>query len=116
MADHGIPDSPRFSHTALFGGRGQVDVWDLLRGRAAPPFAAVLRCRLAAGGHVGRHVQEHHPELIIGIDGDGEARVDGTHHALTGGAAVHLPLGSVLEIVNRSDSAPLDYFIIKAHA
>ena len=98
----------------LFGGRGEVRVTDLLGTRAAPPFAAVLVCELAPDGVVGAHRQQEHPELVIGLGGDGEATVDGVLHQLGPGDVVHLPLGSVLALRNRSDAEPLRYLIVKA--
>jgi quercetin dioxygenase-like cupin family protein len=105
----GTPDT----RTALFGGRGDVRVWSLLDTRAEP-FTAILSCELSPGGSVGAHVQEHFPEVVIGVEGDGQATVNGTGHALGAGDVVHLPLGSVLAIENRSADAPLRYLIIKA--
>lgn len=99
---------------ALFGGRGQVLVWDLLDGASAPPFTAVLSCELAEGGHVGSHRQAHDPEIVIGLEGCGEVRVDGQARPFGPGAVVHLPLGSTLEITNERQDAPLRYLIVKA--
>lgn len=107
--DHGPCDV----RPALFGGRGEVRVWDLLGGRAAPPFAAVLGCELTGRGSVGRHRQEHHAEIVVGVDGDGRAKVNGVEHRLGVGDVVHLPLGAVLEIENAGDQ-PLRYLIVKA--
>ena len=90
----GIPGHAPFVQRDLFGGRGDVHVWDLLRGAPAPPFSAVLRCRLAPGGRVGRHVQQHHPEVVLVLAGAGEARVDGNAVALVSGVVVHLPLAA----------------------
>ncbi len=100
----------------LFGGRGTVQVWNLLAEfeRAPEPFTAVLSCELDPGGSVGRHVQEQFPELVIGLAGDGEARVDGAARPLGPGDVVHLPRGAVLELHNRSDADALRYLIIKA--
>jgi quercetin dioxygenase-like cupin family protein len=102
--------------TALFGGTGDVKVWNLLAEHdAAPhPFTAVLSCELDPGGHVGRHVQQHFPEIVVGLSGDGEAWVDGKPTSLGEGDVVHLPLGSTLELRNHSNVAPLAYLIIKA--
>lgn len=102
-----------FPQRALFGGEGAVTVWDLLGGSAAPPFTAVLSCELDPRGSVGRHVQEEYAEIVIGLEGDGEATVDGEARELGPGDVVHLPLGAVLSIANRGD-APLRYLIIKA--
>lgn len=101
---------------ALFGGTGDVRVWNLLADHpVAPlPFTAVLSCELDPGGHVGRHAQQHFPEIVVGLSGEGEALVDGKPNALCEGDVVHLPLGSTLELRNRSDVAPLAYLIIKA--
>jgi quercetin dioxygenase-like cupin family protein len=103
---------------ALFGGTGDVRVWNLLADHdAAPhPFTAVLSCELDPGGHVGRHVQQHFPEIVVGLSGEGEAFVDGEPAPLGEGDVVHLPLGSTLELRNRSSTAPLAYLIIKARA
>ena len=99
--------------TDLFGGRGEVRVASLLAGEA-PPFTAVLWCELAPGGSVGPHVQEEFPEMVIGLDGDGSATVDGRVEPLVPGSAVYLPLGSVLSIENRAKEASLQYLIVKA--
>lgn len=109
---HGLPGVSE----NLFGGTGQVLVWDLLQGRSAPPFTAVLSCRLEAGGSVGRHVQQAHPEIVIGLTGHGEIRVNGRASPFGPGAVVHLPLGHTLEIVNGSNETPLGYLIVKAEA
>lgn len=103
-----------FVQSSLFGGTGDVLIWDLLGRQSAPPFSAALRCELAPGGLVGAHRQEHHPEIIIGLSGTGTATVDGTPHDLVSGSLVHLALGSVLKIANNSNTEPLGYFIIKA--
>ncbi len=107
---HGPPDV----RNDLFGGRGQVLVWNLLGARAAPPFTAVLSCVLEANGHVGRHVQQAYDEIVVGLTGYGEARVDGKAQAFGPGAVVHLPLGSSLELVNEAPDKELRYLIIKA--
>jgi quercetin dioxygenase-like cupin family protein len=98
---------------ALFGGTGTVTVWSLLAA-SAEPFIAVLSCALEAGGSVGAHVQDEFPEIVVGLEGDGEATVDGGPLALGPGDVVHLRLGSVLTLRNRSQEAPLHYLIIKA--
>ena len=46
-------DFARWVKTDLFGGKGDVSVSDLLGGRQAKPFEAVLGCELAPGGSVG---------------------------------------------------------------
>lgn len=109
-------DRPPARRDGLFGGRGAVHVWDLLGGVGAEPFTAVLYCELDPGGSVGRHVQEQYPEIVVGIDGQGEARVDDRPYRLAPGDVVHLPLGSVLAIENRSSDEPLSYLIVKARA
>jgi len=104
-----------FPRDALFGGEGTVTVWDLLGRAAAPPFTAILGCELEARGSVGRHVQEEFAEIVIGLEGEGVATVDGAERALGPGDVVHLPLGAVLSIDNRGET-PLRYLIIKASA
>ena len=98
----------------LFGGRGEVLVWNLLTGTSAPPFTAVLSCELAPGGRVGRHRQHEFPEIVIGLGGRGEAHVGELTHFLGPGFVVHLPLGEVMSIVNLSEDEPLRYLIVKA--
>jgi quercetin dioxygenase-like cupin family protein len=109
-----IGHGPPRVRTALFGGEGDVFVWDLLTGRAAAPFTAVLSCVLAEGGRVGRHVQAEYDEIVIGLEGCGEARVDGRPIPFGPGAVVHLPQGRALELVNERSDAPLRYLIVKA--
>lgn len=109
------PNNPASVHTNLFGGVGQVRVESLLHGASAP-FTAALSCELAPGGSVGAHKQQDDPELIIGVSGEGEARVNGSAHPLAASKAVYLPLGAALEIVNRSDREPLRYLIVKAQS
>jgi quercetin dioxygenase-like cupin family protein len=108
-----IEKGPFAVQTGLFGGRGDVRVWSLLDGEAGP-FTAVLSCELSPGGTVGPHVQQEFPEIVIGVEGHGEATVDGHLHALRAGDAVYLPLGSVLTIENRAADTALRYLIIKA--
>ena len=72
-----IGHGPPFVRESLFGGCGRVLVWNLLGRRAAPPFTAVLSCVLEEKGRVGRHVQDEYDEIIVGLTGYGEARVDG---------------------------------------
>jgi len=109
-----IGHGPPRVRSNLFGGRGEVLVWDLLGSRTLPPFRAALSCELAEGGRVGAHRQEHFDEIVIGIDGCGEAKVDGRAIPFGPGAVVHLPLGSTLELVNERTDAPLRYLIVKA--
>lgn len=107
--------APHLIHTDLFGGRGQVLVWSLLAG-PAEPFTAVLRCELEPGGSVGNHMQQEFPEIVVGTGGEGSAFVDGTELPLRDGDVVSLPRGSVLSILNRSQTEPLRYLIVKARA
>lgn len=110
-----ITKGPSDRRDALFGGVGAVEVWNLLGRQSAPPFTAVLSCELEPNGRVGEHVQQADPEIVIGVEGDGEAAINGEVHPLRPGDVVHLPLGATLAIRNRTD-APLRYLIIKARA
>ena len=107
---------PSAKQRDLFGGRGVVEVWDLLAAQHAPPFSAVIACALEPSGVVGRHVQQRDPEIVVGIAGEGEALVDGSTHALTSGAVVYLAHGQTLSIRNLSETEVLDYLIIKSRA
>lgn len=100
---------------ALFGGRACVRVWDIAPSPTAP-FTAVLACELEAGGSVGTHVQEHFPELVIGLEGTGSVEVNGARSELGSGRVVELPLGHTLAISNDSATAPLRYLIVKARS
>lgn len=104
---------PTATYTNLFGGVGEVRVLSLLPGESAP-FTAVLSCELAPGGRVGAHMQQEFAELVIGVSGEGEARVNGIAQPLDAADAVYLPLGAALEIMNRSQHEPLRYLIVKA--
>jgi uncharacterized cupin superfamily protein len=59
-------------------------------------------------------MQQEFPEIVVGIDGDGAAFVNGAELPLRSNDVVSLPRGSVLSIVNRSESEPLRYLIVKA--
>lgn len=100
----------------MFGGHGRVLIWNLLGKRAAPPFTAVLSCSLEENGRVGPHRQQEHDEIVIGLTGYGEAKVDGEAHAFGPGAVIHLPFGSSLELVNEAPDKELRYLIIKAES
>jgi quercetin dioxygenase-like cupin family protein len=99
---------------ALFGGTGSVTVSDLLGPRAAPPFSAVLFCELDPGGSVGSHQQQRDPELVLGLEGKGEASVQGSPAPLEPGSVVYVPFGATLSLRNLSPDEPLRYLIIKA--
>jgi quercetin dioxygenase-like cupin family protein len=109
-----IGHGPPIVRESLFGGCGRVLVWDLLRGRAAAPFTAVLSCVLEENGRVGPHVQQDYDEIVVGLTGYGEASVDGKAQPFGPGAVVYLPLGSALELVNEAPDKELRYLIIKA--
>ena len=111
-----LEKGPSDARTKLFGGEETVTVWNLLGRAAAPPFSAVLSCELDPGGSVGTHVQQQDPEIVIGLEGDGEALVDDEAQPLGPGDVVHLALGSTLAIRNRSEAEPLRYLIIKARS
>jgi len=103
-----------FVREALFGGEGEVRVWDLLAGHNAAPFTAVLSCELAPSGHVGRHRQDRWAEIVIVLEGEGYARVADVAQGIESGTVLHLPCGQTLELRNRSQTDPLRYLIIKS--
>lgn len=108
----GAPDARK----DLFGGKGEVLVWDLMGGADFPPFTAVLACELEPGGRVGTHRQEHFPEIVIFTEGTGAVELDGARADVSIGAMVALPLGSTLAIENASSTEPLRYLIVKARS
>ena len=99
---------------ALFGGEGEVLVWDLLGAAKLAPFTAVLACELAPGGRVGTHRQEQYPEIVVVTEGEGAAELDGAACPIGMGSLIALPLGSTLALTNRSAEQPLRYLIVKA--
>jgi hypothetical protein len=105
-------DLPHDRRQGLFGGEGIVRVWALVDAPALP-FTAVLACELEPRGRVGTHVQEHYPELVIGIAGSGNVAVNGVAAPFGAGHVVELALGQTLAIMNESSSAPLRYLIVK---
>ena len=98
----------------LFGGKGVVHVWDLLKNAGTAPFSAVLFCPLAPGGSVGKHAQQRDPELVMAMDGMGTATVDGKDIPMPPLTVVSVPFGSTLALRNNSKEEPFLYVIIKA--
>lgn len=96
----------------LFGGTGEVHVWPLI-GAQVPPFDCVLACELAPQGSVGTHRQERSSELVVFVEGEGEATVTGRAVTVGPGVVVGLPLGASLAIRNLG-ATPLRYLIVKA--
>ena len=96
----------------LFGGKGEVKVWNLFARRQLGGFKACLWCELKAGGAVGKHYQESYDELIICISGAGTATVNGECFAFESGIPVFLKRGQTLELKAGSKQA-LIYLIIK---
>ncbi len=103
-----------FHHKDLFGGTGEVQVWNLLGQRTAPPFDAVLACELEPDGSVGTHVQQHAHEVVVVVTGEGSAQVEGITQMLEPGSVVWLPKGHRLALQNASADNPLNYLIVKA--
>ncbi len=109
-------DFGRWVRHDLFGGRGAVQVSDLLGPRAAAPFEAVLACELDPNGEVGEHHQAGAHEIVVTIEGRGRITVDRDTTDVVAGTVVFVKLGSVLSIENVSSEAPLRYLIVKASA
>ena len=109
-----LPLGTADKRTNLFGGKGSVFVWDLLKTQPAHPFSAVLFCQLEPGGSVGEHKQQRDPEMVLCLDGDGTIHVNGQLHVMSPLSVAHIPFGSSLAIANTSRAAPLIYLIIKA--
>jgi uncharacterized cupin superfamily protein len=105
---------PHDRRERLFGGAGAVLVWSLCDAGPAPPFGAVLACELEAGGSVGAHVQQEFAEVVIVLEGEGVARVNGATTAMKPGVVVEVPLGHTLALENASSERPLRYLIVKA--
>ena len=99
----------------LFNGSGEVQVWGLLGPRTLDPFRATLWCELEGHGEVGRHLQEHYPEIVICIAGEGTVVAGGRSYLFKPGVCAPLNLGEILQIKNNL-ATPLSYLIIKAEA
>lgn len=102
--------------TDLFGGQGAVCVWNLAGAAALglDPFTAVLQCELDPGASVGGHKQAQFAEIVIGLEGEGEATVDGEVKRLCAGDVVAVATGAMLGLRNRSNDQSLWYLIVKA--
>jgi quercetin dioxygenase-like cupin family protein len=109
-------DGRSFQQRDLFGGQGEVIVRDLLEGKTAGPFTAVLACELEPQGTVGAHLQADDSELLIVLKGSGKAHIGTTEHALTEATTLFLPLGETLALTNESEREALHYLLIKARA
>lgn len=103
-----------YRHQNLFGGVGEVVVQDLLPQGGPAPFRHVLLCRLSPLGRVGSHSQERDSELIVVLEGQGEAEINGARQPLRQGTVLGLALGSSLALHNTSAQQSLQYLIIKA--
>ena len=104
---------PSISRRDLFHGKGEVKIWNMLSPNTLDPFKTVLWCELEPKGKVGRHVQQHYPEVLICLSGEGRVTLGLVEHIFITGVCLTLPLGEVLQIVNHDD-APLSYLIVKA--
>ena len=105
---------PHDRRERLFGGSGAVLVWNLSDAEPGPPFGAFLSCELEGGSSVGAHLQEEFAEVLIVIEGEGVARVEGSPVPIHAGVVVQVPLGRTLALENASLERPLRYLIIKA--
>ncbi len=103
-----------FRQVDLFGGSGEVRIWDLFGSTHLPPFESVLACELDPGGTIGAHRQPTADELLIVIEGSAVAGVDGEQRHAEAGSLVALPLGSLMTLENRDPDRPLRYLIVKA--
>ena len=103
-----------FRQQYLFGGQGEVRIWDLFGTTHLPPFESILSCELDPGGSVGAHRQATAEEVLVVLEGTGTAGLDGENRYLEPGSLVALPKGSLMTLENRDDAHPLRYLIIKA--
>lgn len=99
----------------LFGGKGEVKVWNLLAQRQLGGFKACLWCELEAGGVVGKHYQELYDELIICVSGEGTATINDECFALESGIPVFIKKGQTLDLKAGSNQE-LIYLIIKVES
>jgi quercetin dioxygenase-like cupin family protein len=98
---------------AVFGGAGELLIWNLIEGTPHAPFASAAACQLAPGGHVGEFKEERNPELIIVLEGKGTATVNGASKALKEGDCLQIEVGATLSLKNDSADGPLRYLVVK---
>jgi quercetin dioxygenase-like cupin family protein len=103
-----------FRQQDLFGGQGEVRIWDLFGTTHLPPFESVLACELDPDGSVGAHRQATADEILVILEGQATAGVDGEKRHLEVGSLVALPMGSLMTLKNLDEERPLRYLIIKA--
>ena len=103
-----------FRQQDLFGGQGEVRIWDLFGTTHLPPFESVLACELDPDGSVGAHRQATADEILVILEGQATAGVDGEQRHLAVGSLVALPMGSLMTLKNLDEERPLRYLIIKA--
>ena len=101
-----------FSQKDLFGGQGEVKIWNLISGRQMPPFSAALWCELEAHGSVGRHRQQRDPEVVLCLSGVGRATIGKHSHPMREGSFLYIPFGASLSLENLGEEI-LRYVIIK---
>jgi len=102
-----------FWQSNLFGGQGTVEIDSLLIDKGQP-FSAVLWCSLEVGGSIGKYCQQRDPEIILCISGKGEICIDSQVHSMTAKSLVYMPFGSVMSLLNTSETEPFVYVIVKA--
>ena len=86
------PETPADKRSNLFGGKGDVLIWNLMGARQLPPFSALMLCELSPKGTVGTHVQQTSHEMLLVVAGEGIATVGSTQHPLAPHTVIHLPL------------------------
>tara|TARA_B110000037_G_scaffold212172_1_gene264600 strand:+ start:147 stop:467 length:321 start_codon:yes stop_codon:yes gene_type:complete len=101
-----------FQQENLFGGNGIVEIESRLK-EGSFPFSAILLCKLEACGSIGKHRQQRDSELVIGISGQGMITINSKTEELIVKTSVFVPFGAVLSIENKSETEPLEYWIIK---
>ena len=101
---------------AVFGGAGELLIWNLIEGTPQAPFASAAACQLAPGGHIGEFKEERNPELIIVIEGKGTALVNGSAKGLSEGDSLQIEVGATLALKNDSAEVPLRYLVVKGNA
>ena len=101
-----------FSQKDLFGGLGEVQIWNLISGRKMPPFSAALWCELEPNGSIGRHRQQRDPEVVLCLSGQGRATIGKHPHSMEKGSFLYVPFGATLAIDNLAEEV-LRYVIIK---